>query len=1220
VWESGLYLRSDHVPGLLVSALSTLTYIFRRIADDWKFMLSIFLGMAIATTLVAGAPVYINALERQGIDTAIDNTPQAMLGIAAYAAYVPLDRSSLQDTEQALKDATQLDIQRIYRGHERYLSSRNYDVRLPREPLQREPDSEAPGGYLRSLTNLEDHVTFVDGRMATGDIVQGPEGPLIEGVIDSSSALEMNLRVGDSLVLTQSRLDPTAITASVVGVFRPTDLRDEFWQHYWVVLGDMDNAGLFVTRDVLLDGLGKTYPGGIVSSLWSIYVDKERLKDWSISEGRSRLAAFQETLSLRMTRSTVISGIDTMFKDFEERSFFSRVPVLMMLAIMLITILYFLSMLVSYLVGSRESEFALLRSRGAGTGRFLQMFALEGLVLTVFAVVIAPFLAMALVALAGFLPYFSDITGGSILPVEFHWEPFAAAAGTGVLSLGILVVPGLLGSRAGLVIHRLRSSRPPSVPFFQRYYLDIGFLMIGGLVFWELNTRGHIVSGGLFEEVQVNEVLLLAPVLVLVVVALLFMRLFPLFLRFIAGESPMLLHVVGGTALLALAPAIAAREVSAGDELGWLAPVALLILLGVVYWGTHRAHDRRLQIGGLVVQSGLVVAVVLLETPDPDHVSFVPTVGLIAIVPAQLVFRLLTYAGRLAPVWLSIGLWHMGRNPLQYTWLVLLLVLVTGLGYLATTVGGTLSRSQEERILYGVAADYRVGGISNFVSRDRDTLRATYENIPGVSEVALAFRTDGRVGALGAGGQFEVFGVESSAFQYMSWYRDDFSVRPLVNVMQGLQYNVLSGPVLIPDGATSIGMWVKPGDQYPNVNLWAVIQDVSGAHHTITLGKLGPPEWQRVRAEIPTWLRGPLEVASIQLHELGFGPVGTPGSLSIDDIHVLVGSGDEEVVLDDFEGQNGTVGWTALATSMISTDSISATTEDPYRGNRAGIFKFGKETDRGIRGFYHSPSGGPLPVVASTSFLVNTGTRVGQTLVVTIEGRLVTIRVQDTVEYFPTLDPRDGGFILAELDSLTRVLNIAGTGAPVGPSELFIEEDIGTNVGVRDFVLRLAPSPSAVRDRDFLLSSVRLDPLITAGWKAMVLLSLAIIGITAGLGYATYLLSFADRSRREMGFLRAFGFTRRQMLALLSLEHLAIAFIGLGLGTWAGLEMSSTMVESVAVTHRGDQVVPPIILTTDWSFMLIVYGMLIGIFLFSLYRLTSSMLRVNMHAASRMEI
>ena len=169
-------------------------------------------------------------------------------------------------------------------------------------------------------------------------------------------------------------------------------------------------------------------------------------------------------------------------------------------------------------------------------------------------------------------------------------------------------------------------------------------------------------------------------------------------------------------------------------------------------------------------------------------------------------------------------------------------------------------------------------------------------------------------------------------------------------------------------------------------------------------------------------------------------------------------------------------------------------------------------------------------------------------------------------------------------------------------------------------MIRLAPSRQSVRDKEFMLESIRLDPLVTAGWRAMVLLSLGIIGLTAGLGYATYLLSFAERSRREMGFLQAFGFTRRQMVGLLSLEHLVIAVVGLGLGTWAGLEMSSSMVSAVAVTDRGDEVVPPFILTTDWKFMAVIYAMLVGIFGVALYRLVRGMLRVTLHTVSRMEV
>ena len=56
--------------------------------------------------------------------------------------------------------------------------------------------------------------------------------------------------------------------------------------------------------------------------------------------------------------------------------------------------------------------------------------------------------------------------------------------------------------------------------------LDLGLLLLGGLIFWELRSRDQLVVGGLFKDVQINEVLLLAPVLFLTVVGLLFIRFF----------------------------------------------------------------------------------------------------------------------------------------------------------------------------------------------------------------------------------------------------------------------------------------------------------------------------------------------------------------------------------------------------------------------------------------------------------------------------------------------------------------------------------------------------------------------------------------------------------------------------------------------------------------------------------------------------------------------
>ena len=56
------------------------TFIIKRLADDWKLLLGILFGITVATGLIAGAPVYVQALERQGINTAIDS-PGNLTGV-----------------------------------------------------------------------------------------------------------------------------------------------------------------------------------------------------------------------------------------------------------------------------------------------------------------------------------------------------------------------------------------------------------------------------------------------------------------------------------------------------------------------------------------------------------------------------------------------------------------------------------------------------------------------------------------------------------------------------------------------------------------------------------------------------------------------------------------------------------------------------------------------------------------------------------------------------------------------------------------------------------------------------------------------------------------------------------------------------------------------------------------------------------------------------------
>ena len=166
----------------------------------------------------------------------------------------------------------------------------------------------------------------------------------------------------------------------------------------------------------------------------------------------------------------------------------------------------------------------------------------------------------------------------------------------------------------------------------------------------------------------------------------------------------------------------------------------------------------------------------------------------------------------------------------------------------------------------------------------------------------------------------------------------------------------------------------------------------------------------------------------------------------------------------------------------------------------------------------------------------------------------------------------------------------------VWPNELFVSKTPGFEEEGRRLAKRLAPSNDMIQDRAALLESIRLDPLITAGWKAMALLAMGVILFAASLGYVTYLLSFSAQSSSEMGFFQVLGMSKRQMGWLLSAEHLAVAALGLVIGTLAGFAMSNMMVSALAVTEDGEPVAPPLILTTNWAIMGPIYFALVVIF------------------------
>ena len=1244
-------------------------------------MVSIFLGIMIATLLMSAAPVYLDALERQSINSAVESSleryGETYFTITTRSNFIPLEAPEIERTGTALDQAIDASVAPVHTGTTRHLRTPFYSVVPPDKPVaepldavadlkpatadgedESEEDEPPPPrepaiGLVQSFTGLEDHIIVVEGRLAEDTALRGTQGPMVEVMVSTSTAAEFGgLVPGDVLVVAPSQDSPVKVSARIVGLIAATDPEDPYWQgdselflfpripnsEGEITPNSPPALGMFVSQPVLTETVGTAFPGAAVNSTWYSGVNATVLRGWSKAEMRNRMGLLDEELSILLPGSISYSGIDIMLVRFGRRSFLSSVPLLLLLTVLGVAVLYFLFMIVSYLVPNRESDVALFRSRGTSTWRLLKLYLGEGAVLALVAAAIAPFLALLVVWLAGLLPYFDHITGGRPLPVHPNWIPFAAAGIAGLLCLVIFVVPGVLGARAGLIIHRLRASRPPSMPLVQRFYIDIGFLVVGGILFWELQARGELVSGSLFGEQDVNEALLVAPVLFLVAVGLMFFRVFPLFIRYVSGESLGLVHLATVITLPALAAAIAFDYVRTGDFTGWIPQGVAIGVFAAAYWlststtssrrysvipakaGTHEVARRSaIQVITralwIVVQLAAVAWFTYQSPPHPDQPApvFAGSIALLCLVPAQVLFYLLAEFNRRAPVWVSMSMWHMARNPLQYSWLVLLLVLAGGIGVLATTVGATLDRSYEERVLYNVGSDIRVVELDSYLGRRDGRVDENFGAIPGVQAISVAHRATGRIGAGSIGSGFSFLAVDSDTFD--AWYRPDFSENTLPQVLSTLRLDEPIRTIEIPEDSRQVQLWVNSESFYPLIFLWIVLEDATGKTDTVTLGDMPDPGWRMVTANIPPDLVHPIKVVSIQINEPGFGATATAGSATFDDLSVVSDTGEVTLI----EGFEESFDWAPLATSQLGSDEVTQVSDNVHSGTAAAHFRFGKETNVGIRGIYRAGGFGFIPAVASRTFSANTGAGVNNGLLVNLPGGVVPVVVTGIVDYFPTMDPARGGFLIFDMDTLLTYLDALNPVGATAINEIFIEAAPGADAEVLQAVSRMVRARGGAIGLEDQLAAQDIDPLISAGWRTIVLVALGVILFISGLGYIVYLLAFAERSMGEMGSLRSLGFSRIQTIGLVGLEHMLVALIGLGVGTWAGFQMSRMMVTSVAVTDSGGRVLPPFILTTNWLLMGPLYVVLIAIFVTALLTFGGRVLSIDLRRLSRLE-
>lgn len=1115
--------------------------VFKRSLSSWKLLSSVVLGMLLASGIMAGTIIYFDALREVALRVALDKLTVREIDILIQGSKGP----TTKDEYRRVATLTQsvIDENVDWMVDEQYTAGKSLTFFLTdvgNEQMAGEDDARS---YFAYLPELEQHSTLVSGRLPKETKINNPGQPLeIEAIIPSDAAELFNVGVADRLSAVPHWDDDTpSVTVVISGIFE----RDIPGGEYWYLEDGVLNSAtgptfrtvpFLVADEVYFNVIGSAFPRMDSTYAWLLSVDASRINANNSMEALSDIETMNALMISSLGTYRQETTLDNTLKDYDRRLFFSKLPMFVVLILIAIVILYYVTTLASLTVEERSGEVALLRSRGATGPQILTVFILEGLTIATIAIALGPILASSSISLFGYTPAFTDLTGGGPLVTTISPLAYAMSFIGGALSFIALIIPAIQASRITVTKQRQQLARPTSGSTLQKYYIDVVLLLVCILLFRQLTQQGSVVAVRLFGDMAVNQLLLALPGMMLLASAMVLLRLFPLAIR------------------------MASRLFSS-----WL------------------------------------------------------------------------------PAGLVLGIWQMARNPSHYARLSLLLILTAGLGIFASSFGATLDRSFEERILYSTGSDIRLDGVREYIKppvrhrwwsrtptptptpfvspTPRPTIAEAYGNVEGVTEVTSVFRSRGSDLSKGLGQSITVLAMEPTSFPEVAWFRDDFSDTPINELLTSIvPENELKG-LQMPMDATVLNVRLKGDRPHRSVRVKARVRNARSHYATYTLGQLESSEWLnletdlRIRNTSTSMGRGytvqrqvwtgprtylasslPLTLVSLSVEESNTERRLLSGSVILDEISVQTASG-EKVVLESF---TGTSEWSVLKVGADSVADILKDSTAEFDGySDTAIFSWGGGGALVPRGIFYGRKREHIPVLASESFMSDSGHSNGDQFEVSVGGFRVPVRLQGSVSLFPTITDPDEKFLVADLTTLRSYANLGAGYRSLNPNEIWIstkgEESLESGlVGKIDEIRGF--TKSSVQIRQELLSGSKVDPLVKAGWRSLLFIAFGAVLALSCIGFLVHAyVSFRNR-QLQFALLRTIGLSSGQLITMVWIEQTIIIAVGMALGTWMGGRLSATIMPFLGHDDWGGQVIPPFILEVNWGALLTTYAIMLAVF------------------------
>ncbi len=1175
--------------------LASLRISLRRTGQNLRLTLAVFFGIVLAVAIVATTVVYFEALRDVALARSLERVEPTSLDVFVKADQTPVRAAEDEQLRETIEDVVLNRLNRYSADDHFALQSLTFLINEP-PPLvplgecpcrpsgiasgeddvpgvgaDGQPDPRGLGALLacdcRRITfmtvpDFEDSVRVAQGAMPVETLEPAPPGEsmTIEGLLDAQAAAAFGLSVGDTIPAAPFWESPREdVKVRVSGIYERADPEARFWEIHDQEFTDRTESLMFarflISEDTFLSGLGPYFPNLGARYVWLVDTDPDQIHATDTGTVRGALQDGDRILQPELDGFRITTDLGNRLADFEVDLFFNRIPMLIVLALVAAVSLYYAAMVASALLATQRSEIALMRSRGATRPQIFAVYTIEASVVAILALVLGPIISMSVVSVIGVVPVFEDLNSGAALPVQFTRNVFLASALGAAFGMLTLLVPAFRATGLTVLAERRGRGRPGRLNVIQRYYLDLGMLGLVAALFWQLSRQGSFVATDVFGETSVNNLTLAVPALLLLMAGVALLRLFPV--------------IADGVARLL------------GTDVG----------------------------------------------------------------------------SRFVPSAMFLGIRQLSRNPAGQARLSLLLVLVSALGVFAATFASTLERSANEQVLYETGAEFRAtnvthrsGGLS--VSAEQELLE-----LEGLETVAPVLRTSGITDALAVSEaeRFDVLGVDTRNLGDVAWHRSDFFGESMSEFLEDIRPAVLPGIPLLSD-SRFVSARVKSLVRRADVIVIARMSDRNGRYYSIPLGNLAPsatdrnrfnclppdpnvePDWCRLGSSIfPPPTPGVATLAPVMpvtLHSIGvFSNDGglSAGTILIDDIAVLNNIGENLTTIEGFDDLSGLRTLEPTADSLADSITFERSPDGEFLQGIAEL-RWTDASPGEYRGLAFGREEPTVPAIVSESLAESQGAGIGDVITTDVEGVRVRFEIVRTVVSFPTVNNDVRPFLIADLELLKQRLNLERLGNDIQPDEYWLDtlplpadseepplsaDDIkvvlGEPGGGNPFTLSSGP----VIDQKAEVAGVSLDPLVTTGWQALLVIAFSSVLIVSAAGYTVHARTSFIQRRSEMALLRTMGISRGQVILFIAVEQILVISIAVAIGLFLGSRLGDTIFPFLAASGRLGAVAPPMVVQFDFRELALVFGVMAAVILTVMAFVIWSASRTAIHSVMR---